>query len=221
MTRRLRIEWDHGQKVTARLTMPASAKETGILLAHGAGAGQDHPWMVAMRDLLANERFPTMTFNYAYIEAGRRAPDRAPKLLAVHRAAADRLASYTRWVVLAGKSMGGRVASHLVGDEGWPARALAYLGYPLVPVGKTVPRAIDHLHRIQVPHLFVSGTRDSLGPPHLISSLVAELPGASHLEITGGDHSLRVPKRASKSTDEVLGDVAVAVGQWLDALPSK
>jgi len=221
VARTLRIQWEAGQKVTARLVVPRPAKPMGILLAHGAGAGQDHPWMVAMRDLLAGEGFTTMTFNYAYTEAGRRAPDRAPKLLHVHRAAADRLAGYTDEVVLAGKSMGGRMASHLVGDDGWQARALVYLGYPLVPVGKSEPRSADHLRRIVQPQLFVSGTRDRLGPSDLIGPLAAELSGATHLPIPDGDHSLRVPKRAAKSNDAVLVDIAASINVWLSELPGR
>ena len=215
MARRLRIEWETGRKVTARLQMPRDPGSTGILLAHGAGAGQDHPWMVAMRDLLAGAGFPTMTFNYDYSESGRRSPDRPPKLLAVHRAAADRLAGYVSSVVLAGKSMGGRMASHLAGDENWPAAALVYLGYPLVALGKAEPRPVDHLRGIEAPQLFVSGTRDRLGPIDLIAGVVADLPGASLYEVGDGDHSLRVPKRAGVSNDEVLADVAGAIAGWL------
>ena len=94
--------------VTARLAMPASGAQTGIVLAHGAGAGQDHPWMVTMRESLAARGLPTMTFNYAYTESGRKAPDRPPKLLAVHAAALERMFRYVDIVILAGKSMGGR-----------------------------------------------------------------------------------------------------------------
>ena len=99
-----------------------------------------------------------------------------PMLLNVHRAAADVLAGECDRVVLAGKSMGGRVGSHLVGDDGWPAAGLVYFGYPLVPMGKGDPRPTDHLERIEVPQLFFAGTRDRLSPPELVASIAASVP---------------------------------------------
>ena len=217
MTRRLRIEWAPGEKVTARLAMPAIPRDVGVVLAHGAGAGagQDHPWIVAVRDLLAGHGYPTMTFNYAYTEAERRSPDRPDKLLTVHGAAADRMRDYVDGVVLAGKSMGGRMASHLAGDRGWPTRALVYLGYPLVPIGKGEPRPTDHLRRIDVPQLFIAGTRDRLSPPALIGPLAKSLRGAQLHLVPDGDHSLRVPKRTGRSEPEVLEEVADVIVAWL------
>ncbi len=215
MARRLRIQWAPGEKVGARLSMPNEPAPVGILLAPGAGVGQEHPWMVTVRDLLAAAGLPTMTFDYGYIEAGRKSPDRPPKLLAVHAAAADRMATYVEDVVLVGKSMGGRIGSHLVGDEGWPARALVYLGYPLVPIGKGEPRPTDHLYRIQVPQYFVAGTRDRLSPPALIGPLSRRIPAAEFLRVDDADHSLRVPRRAGRTNEEVLGDVVGSVAQWI------
>jgi predicted alpha/beta-hydrolase family hydrolase len=198
--------------------MPAEPRSLGVLLAHGAGAGQDHPFMVQVRSGLMAVGFATLTFNYAYTEAGRRAPDRLPKLLAVHRAAADRLAVYCDRVVLGGKSMGGRVGSHLAGDEGWPAAGLVYLGYPLVPMGRGEPRATDHLERIAAPQLFVAGTRDRLSPPELIVPLAESLPAADTVIVAEGDHSLRVPKRSGRSHEDVLASVIGDVVAWLRGL---
>ena len=197
--------------------MPAGGSDggVGVLLAHGAGAGQDHPFMVQVREGLAAAGYPTLTFNYAYTEAGRRAPDRLPKLLAVHEAAADRLAQYCGSVVLAGKSMGGRVGAHLAGDVGWPAAGLVYLGYPLVPMGKGEPRPTDHLGRIAVPQLFVAGTRDRLSPPALIEPLAGSLPGGAVIVIPDGDHSFKVPKRTGRSSEEVLDAIIEQVAAWL------
>jgi predicted alpha/beta-hydrolase family hydrolase len=174
--------------------------------------------MVTVRDLLSAAGLPTMTFNYAYTEAGRKSPDRPPKLLAVHRAAADRMAGYVEDVVLIGKSMGGRIGSHLVGDEGWPARALAYLGYPLVPMGKGDPRPTDHLQRIEVPQYFVCGTRDRLSPPRLIGPLARRVPDGERLVVDDGDHSLRVLKRTGRTDEEVLSGVVSAVADWIHDL---
>ena len=136
MARRLRIKWGQGDRVTARLDVPTDDSGIGVLLAHGAGAGQDHPFMVALRRALTVGGVAAMTFNYAYTESGRRAPDRLPKLLEVHRAAADRLATYCDRVYLGGKSMGGRVGSHLAGDERWASSGVVYYGYPAGAVGE-------------------------------------------------------------------------------------
>ncbi len=214
MARRLVVEWAPQEKVTARLVVPGGATGTGVLLAHGAGAGQDHSFMVMLRDALAATGLTVMTFNYAYTEAGRRAPDRLPKLMDVHNAAADRLGQYCDRVVLAGKSMGGRVASHLAGDRGWPAHALVYYGYPLVPPGKS-PRETQQLQAITVPQLFFAGTRDRLSPPDLIMPLAASLPEASVDLIDGGDHSFRVPKAAGRSYPDVIAGLASATARWL------
>ena len=189
--------------------------EIGVLLAHGAGAGQDHPWIVAVRLGLARRGLFVLSFNYRYTEAGKRAPDRLPMLLNVHRAAADVLAKECDRVVLAGKSMGGRVGSHLAGDDGWPAAGLVYFGYPLVPMGKGDPRPTDHLERIAAPQLFFAGTRDRLSPPDLVASIAGAVPDGALEVVEDGDHSFKVLKRSPKTSEEVLDEVANAAADWI------
>ena len=219
MARRLVIKWSSTGKVTARLE-PGSTG-TGILLAHGAGAGQDHQFMVALRRSLAGTGIGVMTFNYAYTEEGRKAPDRLPKLLEVHRAAADRMATYFDSVYLGGKSMGGRVASHLAGDESWPATGLVYYGYPLVAMGKTEPRDTSHLNRITAPQLFLAGSRDRLSPPRLVVPLAKSLPDGCAVVIEDGDHSFKVPKRAGLTAEQVIAGLAETTADWIgQARPS-
>jgi predicted alpha/beta-hydrolase family hydrolase len=160
-----------------------------------------------------------MTFNYAYTEEGRKAPDRLPKLLEVHRAAADRMATYFDSVYLGGKSMGGRVASHLAGDGSWPAGGLVYYGYPLVAMGKTEPRDTSHLNRIAAPQLFLAGSRDRLSPPDLIEPLAERLPAARAVVVEDGDHSFKVPKRTGRSHEEVIDELARITVDWLESQP--
>ncbi|HDL42104.1 MAG TPA: hypothetical protein ENG98_03740 [Actinobacteria bacterium] len=217
MARRLRISSPIGT-VTARLVVPPDPLPVGILLAHGAGAGQDHPFMVMMRDSLAAYGYPTMTFNYHYVERGSKAPDRAPKLLAVHRAAADRLATYCDAVVLAGKSMGSRMGTHLVGDDGWDAAAVVSFGYPLVPIGKDTPRPTDHLRRIRCPQLYFAGTRDRLSPPALMARAIASVPAAGLVVVDGADDGFHVLKRSDRSDDDVLDELATTTTSWISAL---
>jgi len=219
VTRRLRIKWAPGEAVDARLAMPPRPHGVGVLLAHGAGAGQHHPFMEHLRRGLSGAGYPTMTFDYSYTDAGRRAPDRMPKLMAVHRAAAERMATYVARVVVAGKSMGGRVGSHLVGDELWPAAGLVYYGYPLAPLGKTETRPVDHLQRISVPQLFFAGSRDRLSPLAALAPLMTSLRAASLHNIEDGDHSFKVPKRTGRTHEEVLDELVAVTVAWL-AQPS-
>lgn len=186
-----------------------------MLLAHGAGAGQQHPFMDYLRRGLADAGYPTMTFDYSYMSAGRRAPDRMPKLIAVHRAAAERLSTYVAKVFAAGKSMGGRVGSHLVGDELWPAAGLVYYGYPLVPLGKAEARPVDHLRRITVPQLFFAGSRDRLSPPPALRPIVTSLRAARLHEIGDADHSFKVPKRTGRTHHQVLDELVATTASWL------
>ena len=187
----------------------------GVLLAHGAGVGQNHPWMATVRGGLADAGLLVMSFNYRYTEAGRKAPDRMPTLLAVHRAAADALAGECDQVILAGKSMGGRVGSHLVGDGAWPAAGLVYFGYPLVPMGRGEPRSVDHLQAIEAPQMFFAGTRDRLSPPPLIAEIARLVPDGTLEVVDDGDHSFKVPKRAGKTNDEVLSEIVTTTADWI------
>ncbi len=228
MARAVVIPWSSGRAggtVAGTLARPrGQGSGFGVLLAHGAGAGQDHPFMSRFRDGLAASGHLAMTFDYAYIAEGRKAPDRPPKLLAVHQAATTKLAGYADRIVLAGKSMGGRMASHLaagVAPDGTefdaaPCAGLVYLGYPLIPVGKTEPRDVSHLAKVGAPMLFVAGTRDRLAPLESVQRVVASLPDADLQVVEGGDHSFRVPK--GRDDAEVLGEVIQAVAGWIGTL---
>jgi predicted alpha/beta-hydrolase family hydrolase len=207
------IRWEGG---TVGGRFAAARGSTGVLLAHGAGLGQDHEWMVQVRDGLADAGYPVLTFDYPYMDAGRKAPNPAGILLSCHRAALHTIRSRVGRVVLAGKSMGGRMGSHLAAT-GEEVAGLAFYGYPLVAVGKTEPRDISHLAGIGAPMLFVQGTRDRLAPLDLIGPVVAGLGATLHV-IDDGDHSFRVPKRAGREPEEVLDEVVLVTANWLAGL---
>lgn len=213
MARTLRIEWRPGLKVTARIEVVRDPAGPAFLIAPGAGAGQDHPFLVGVRHRLARRGHSAMTFDYPYREAGRRAPDRSEVLMACHRAAAERLRTYQRSIVLAGKSMGGRMASHLAA-AGYPASGLVVFGYPLVPVGKTAPRGTAHLDDVTMPMLFLQGDRDRLAPLADMRAVVDRLPWADLAVIPGADHSFAVPQRSGRDPGEVLDLMVEAVLDW-------
>lgn len=189
-----------------------SSMGVGVLLAHGAGAGRTHPWIIGMADALTAGGFTVITFDYAYMAAGRRAPDRLPKLLDVHEAVASIAAGYADRLVIAGKSMGGRVGGHLVADERADPVAVVYLGYPLVAMGKTVPRPTDHLLGIGVPQLFVSGDRDPMGPRTMIEGIADAVPDGRTIIVEGGDHSLVPLKRSGATLDDSFAISVTAMG---------
>jgi len=201
-------------RVSGSIVVPTGAKPTGILLAHGAGAGREHPWMTAMQARLATVGFPTMAFNYLYTEEGRRAPDRLPKLLVVHAAVADYFASHVDSVILAGKSMGGRVGGHLIAEDSSVAAGVAFLGYPLVAMGKAEPRDTTHLTSVVVPQLFISGDRDRMGPTDLIKDVVQSVPNGRLVIVEGGDHSLNPLKSSGRTLEDSLDLAAEHIDSW-------
>ena len=159
-----------------------------------------------------------LTFNYPYTEAGKRRPDSQSTLLSCHRAALEWLrAEAGSEVVLAGRSMGGRMGSYLAA-EGEPARGLVFYAYPLHPAGKPDRLRTEHLADIDAPMVFFSGTRDSLARVELIEEHLRPLPNATIELIDDADHSFRVPKRTGRTFEEVLDAVAASTVEWLEGL---
>lgn len=181
-----------------------------LVLAHGAGAGQHHPWMRLVAAGLETRGFRVVTFDFPYVKEGRRIPDRAPVLEAAFidvwtRAAAEA----TGPMFAAGKSMGGRMASLVAARQGFtPAPAgLIFFGYPLHPPGKPAQRRDAHLPGITVPMLFLHGTKDPFGVPDEMTELVAGLPLAELHLVDRGDHSL-VTRRGTPLSEAILDRVA-------------
>jgi predicted alpha/beta-hydrolase family hydrolase len=176
----------------------ASASAPTLILAHGAGAGEDHPWMRRVAQGLADRGIFVATFNFPYMEAPRSVPDPAPVLEEAYRVVWHEVRGMTRGPVLAGgKSMGGRIASQAAA-RGLLAPGLAgliFFGYPLHPPGKPAQRRDRHLPGIDVPLLFLHGTRDPFGSPDEMRALAGDLPRATLELVEGGDHSLATPKR--------------------------
>lgn len=216
--RLISIRWTEGRSVPARLVVPTDRRSRAVLLAHGAGGGKDSSFVVHLQAGLAEVGYPVLAFDYPYAAEGRRAPDRAGVLTACHRAAAEWLRrEVSDDLVLAGKSMGGRMASHLAA-EGEPCSALVFFGYPLHPAGRPDRLRTDHLPAIRVPMLFLAGTRDRLAGLDLLRPVVEELPEADLEVVEGGDHSFRVPKAQGRSWEEVLDELVARTVTWLELI---
>jgi len=211
------VEWRPGHGIPALLEGSAGGELPAVLLAPGAGAGQGHPFVAGLRRRLAAAGHLVMTFDYPYAAAGRRVPDRLEVLLECHRAAAGLLRAAAPEVVLAGKSMGGRVASHLAA-RGEPCSGVLCFGYPLVPVGKAAARDTTHLEAIGVPMLFVSGSRDRLAPLDLLAPLVTRLPGAQLVVVEGAGHSFGVGAAPDARGEAMLDLLAGRALEWLRGL---
>ena len=207
--------------VTGRWRVPAGGRDTGaptgVLLAHGAGAGQDHPGITTIAEGLAGQGHPVLTFNYPYMEAGRRFPDRQGRLLECHRAASGWLGERCERFVMAGRSMGGRMASYLA-VQGQPCAGLVLYAYPLHPAGKPDRLRADHLASVPVPMLFFTGSKDRLALPHLVEEHLAPLERAVVEIIPEADHSFRVPKRTGTTQHEVLQAIVERTARWIRGL---
>jgi predicted alpha/beta-hydrolase family hydrolase len=162
----------------------------GILLAHGAGVGQDHPGMAGLRSGLAGGGHVVMTFNYPYMDRGTKSPDRQETLVQCHRAAADRLAGDVDHIYLAGRSMGGRMGSYLAA-EGYPSAGLIFYAYPLHPAGKPDNLRVSQFAYISIPMLFFQGTNDPLARMDLFQKHIASLPNARVELLEGAGHGPR------------------------------
>ena len=187
-----------------------SKPDRAVLLTPGAGAGRDQPALVAVERAL--DPVPVERMDFPYRKAGRKSPDRPPVLVGAVGDGAAELAARTglasERLVLGGRSMGGRICSIAVA-EGLPALGLALISYPLHPPGKPDRMRTEHFPKLDVPCLFLSGTRDAFGRVDELEAATKAIPGAvTHHWLDGGDHGLR--RRDA--------DVAAIVKEWVLSL---
>jgi hypothetical protein len=187
-----------------------------VVLGHGAGAGMRHPFMDRAADALAARGLATLRYQFPYMEAGRRRPDPHPILVATVRAAVARAAGEGLPLLAGGKSMGGRMTSRAAAEEALPGvRGLVFLGFPLHPAGRPGTERAEHLSGVDVPMLFLQGTRDRLADLDLLQPVCRELGSRATLHVVeGADHSFGVLVRSGRSADEVMAELADAVAAW-------
>ena len=209
------VELEDGRSTSAIRYEPGGRAEALLVLAHGAGAGQRHPFMTAVAKGLADRGVAVVTFDFLYMHERRRAPDRTELLEDTFRraiAAAGHAADRGR-LFIGGKSMGGRIATHLAAQPQAHVKGVVAFGYPLHPPGKPEQLRIAHFAGIRVPLLIVQGERDAFGTPEELRTHVATIPSPVTLHVVaGGDHSLAVKGR---SQADVLGPVLDATREWM------
>jgi predicted alpha/beta-hydrolase family hydrolase len=207
--------------VSALLTRPADA-HCLLLLAHGAGAGMDHPFMESTASTLASRGVASLRYNFPFMEGGRGGPNPAPVLVETVRSAvvAATEAAPDLPLFAGGKSLGGRMTSTAAAAEPLPGvRGLVFLGFPLHAPGKPSRGRGDHLGETVLPLLFLQGTRDKLADLGLLEPLCGALGARATLHIVeGGDHSFAVLKRSGRHPDEVHAEIADAIAAWTRAL---
>ena len=187
-----------------------------LVLGHGAGAGMESPFMAEFANGLAQRRVTSYRFNFLYTEQGRKAPDRQPVLEQTFAAVADAVSEREQVpVFLGGKSLGGRIASHVIAG-GTVAAGLVFLGYPLHPPGRPDRIRDAHLIDISVPMLFVEGTRDPFCPLDTLEKVRKRLKTDTEVAvIDDGDHSLKVRKSSGRDTEAAWAEAMDVVAGWI------
>lgn len=197
----------------------------GYVLAHGAGAGMRHPFLEAIAQALFERGVATLRYEFAYMEQHKSRPDPPAVAAARVREAVERAAG--EWpalpLVAGGKSFGGRMTSTAQAEQPLPGvGGLAFLGFPLHPPGKPSVTRAGHLYQVQVPMLFLQGTRDEFAKLELITEVCEQLgPKATLHRIDEGDHSFKVPKRAGRTPEQVMAALADRIAEFGRALTAR
>lgn len=208
--------------VTA-LAYPSDTPHAGasLILAHGAGAGQRSPFMVAFARAMATHGIDAVTFNFPYTEQGRKIPDRRPVLEACYLAVIDavrrHLASARQRLFIGGKSMGGRMATHVAAaNHDLNVAGLVLLGYPLHAPGRPDQTRDAHFVEIRRPMLIVQGSRDTFGTPAELQPALNRLSPRAVLQVVeGGDHSFKVSKGGAPAQQAAIENVYKTVAEWI------
>ena len=213
------ITLNDAQRVSGLLQVPPEAR-AGYVLAHGAGAGMAHPFMAAIADGLAERGIATLRYQFPYMERGSKRPD-APQLAqATIRAAVQEASRLVPEIAFfaGGKSFGGRMTSQAQAASPLPGvRGLVFLGFPLHPPGQPSDGRGKHLFDVQIPMLFLQGTRDDFASLQLLEPLCDRLGVRATLKLfEHADHSFHVPARTGRKDSEVRAELLDAVAEWIN-----
>jgi predicted alpha/beta-hydrolase family hydrolase len=206
-----------GRSTTATLYPAGKPAKILFVFAHGAGGGQKHSFMVNAAQGLAARGIDVVTFDFPYMHAKRGAPDKAPLLESCFRsviaAAQGQKGLAKHRLFIGGKSMGGRMATHLGAQEVAGIAGIVVLGYPLHPPGAPEKLRVAHLPSIAVPLLIVQGEKDAFGNPAEFAPHLKTMKAPVELHaIAGADHSLTV---RSKKGAEIFEGILTFVAEWM------
>jgi predicted alpha/beta-hydrolase family hydrolase len=208
--------------VDAALLVPEQPASALFVFAHGAGAGMRHPFMVQLSVALAQRGIATLRFQFPYMQAQSKRPDPPAVAQATIRAAVTQAAQRLPGVPLfaGGKSYGGRMTSAAQAIEPLPGvKGIVFVGFPLHSPKEPAKDRATHLAQVQVPMLFLQGTRDELAQLPLITEVTQELGARATLHVVeGGDHSFEVLVRSGRTEEEVRAELADTIAQWLATL---
>jgi len=218
------IEVNDAIRVSGLLQAPPGARACYVL-AHGAGAGMDHPFMANVARGLALRGLATLRYQFPYMERGSGRPD-PPKLAhaTVRAASATTLRLLPDLPLIAGgKSFGGRMTSQAQAKASLPGvRGLAFLGFPLHPAGRPSQDRAEHLFDVQIPMLFLQGTRDRLASLDQLQPLCKKLGKRTTLKLfADADHSFHMPARNGRNDAQMLGEVLAALAAWIDSVTGR
>lgn len=215
------IPLEEGASVSGLLNLPAQARAC-LVVAHGAGAGMQHPFMGQVAGGLAERGIGTLRYQFPYMQKGSRRPDPPKVCHATVRAAiatASRLAPSLP-LLAGGRSFGGRMTSQAQAAAPLPAvRALVFLGFPLHPARQPSDRRADHLSSVRIPMLFLQGTRDELAVLELLEPVVRRLGDLATLKLfADADHSFHVPARTGRNDAQVRTEMLDALASWTESI---
>ncbi len=218
------ISVDRERQVSGLLQIPSSARVCYVF-AHGAGAGMAHPFMADVANGLARRGIATLRYQFPYMEKGGRRPDPphlAQMTVRAAVAAASQLAPALS-LFAGGKSFGGRMTSQAQAASPLPGvRGLVFLGFPLHPAGKPSDARAEHLFAVEVPMLFMQGTRDALANLELLQNVTKKLGSRATLKLfRDADHSFHVPAHTGRSDSEVQIEMLDELANWLQLVHSQ
>jgi len=205
-----------GDRLDALLLRPSRARLLYVL-AHGAGAGMRHPFLQRIAEALAEEGVATFRYQFPYSQAGRRRVDPPDVLRRANRAAvpAAHESAPDLPLIAGGKSFGGRMTTQAQAESPLPGvRGIALLGFPLHPARMRSVKRAEHLPFVELPLLFLQGTRDEQADLSLLRPIVERLPRAHLRMIEGADHSFHVLKRSGRTDADVVRELARALAEW-------
>jgi hypothetical protein len=214
----LRIAVTDALSISAVRTSAKDARWT-FIYAPGAGSNIHDPFGVYAARALASHGVTTVRFQFPYMEAGKRGPDRPPVLEATWRAVIDAVRDPNTHTVVGGRSMGGRIASMVAASPEVGVDAVALFAYPLHPPGRPEQLRVAHFAMLKPPTLFVSGTNDAFATPDELRAATKQLKKAKLHFLDGADHGFAVPKSSGRTRDEVWGEAVEVFVGWLAALP--